>query len=157
MIKIIKNGDLLNTDLVTIKAHQVNCQGVMGRGIASTIKDKYPNVFEEYKVICNKNKSRMLGSFTVHDIENNNKIINMYTQDRYGKTECYTDYEAFRNCVKSIIEYCEDIKCDRIGMPYLIGCGFAGGNWDIVYKILEEEFDNKKVELYLFDIDNKSR
>ena len=29
--------------------HQVNCQGVMGSGVAKAIRDKWPQVYEEYK------------------------------------------------------------------------------------------------------------
>ena len=45
-------GDLLvaqeelNLDVI---CHQVNCQGVMGSGIAKQIRDTYPIVFENYK------------------------------------------------------------------------------------------------------------
>ena len=46
-MKIIK-GDLLN-ETTGLIAHGVNCQGVMGKGIALAIKKKYPQVFIDYK------------------------------------------------------------------------------------------------------------
>ena len=36
-----------------------------------------------------------------------------------------------------------------IGFPYKIGCGLAGGDWNIVYNIIEEEFSgNYNVKIY---------
>lgn len=43
MIEIIEH-DLLMLDCDII-CHQVNCQSVMGSGIAKQIKTKYPNVY----------------------------------------------------------------------------------------------------------------
>lgn len=45
---IITHGDVLNTDCWII-AHQVNCQGVMGGGLARQIKDRYPDAYINYR------------------------------------------------------------------------------------------------------------
>ena len=50
MIKIV-NGDLLKADL-SIIVHQTNCLGIMGAGIAKSIKNKWNNVFIQYKNLC---------------------------------------------------------------------------------------------------------
>lgn len=44
----IVNGDLLEAN-EDILGHQVNCQGVMGSGIAKILRDRYPNLYPEYK------------------------------------------------------------------------------------------------------------
>ena len=54
MIKIF-DGDILNASEY-ILAHQVNCMGIMGSGIAKQIKDKYPEVFEQYRKFFVNNK-----------------------------------------------------------------------------------------------------
>lgn len=36
----------------------------------------------------------------------------------------------------------------KIAIPYGIGCGIANGDWNIVYKIIEEVFDDYEVTLY---------
>ncbi len=46
MIKII-DGNLFDTKAKII-AHQVNCRGVMGSGVALQIKERYPYVYEMY-------------------------------------------------------------------------------------------------------------
>ena len=40
----IVDGDLLSAKETYI-AHQVNCYGKMGRGVAAQIMDKYPDVY----------------------------------------------------------------------------------------------------------------
>ena len=36
-----------------------------------------------------------------------------------------------------------------IAMPYLIGCGLAGGDWNIVYNIIEKTL-GEDYEVYLY-------
>ena len=50
MIKIV-DGDLLQANIPLI-AHQTNCLGVMGAGIAKAIKNKWPDVYTQYKDLC---------------------------------------------------------------------------------------------------------
>lgn len=47
MLKHIK-GDIFESGAQVI-LHQVNCQGVMGSGVAKQVREKYPIVFEYYK------------------------------------------------------------------------------------------------------------
>lgn len=49
-VKVI-DGDLLTTNANYI-CHQVNCQGRMGSGVARQIREKYPTVYQWYKVRC---------------------------------------------------------------------------------------------------------
>ena len=50
MIKIV-DGDLLQSNLPLI-AHQTNCLGVMGAGIAKSIKNKWSLVYTQYTNFC---------------------------------------------------------------------------------------------------------
>jgi hypothetical protein len=37
-----------------------------------------------------------------------------------------------------------------IAIPFNLGCGLAGGNWDTVDKIIEDVFDDYDVTIYKF-------
>ena len=50
-------GNLLDAPQKVI-AHQVNCQGKMGSGVAKVIRDKYPKVYETYLNTCAYNLSK---------------------------------------------------------------------------------------------------
>lgn len=155
---IYKDGDIFNhltKDCVLV--HQVNCQGVMGAGIAKTIKTKFPRTFQKYKDACDKlsyhEKEQLLGKllFTSEYVESCGfkiNIANCFGQCRYGRDKRYTDYEALRNCfikVKTRANNNQDII-----IPYKIGCCNAGGDWEIVIKMIEEEFLEYPVTIVKF-------
>lgn len=62
MIKI-REGNLFDSN-ADIIAHQVNCQGIMGSGVARQIKKKYPEVFNMYEDMCMSNASKNLLGIT---------------------------------------------------------------------------------------------
>ncbi len=64
VIKIIE-GDLFCSD-ARIIAHQVNCQGKMGSGVALQVKRKYPNVYNEYMKVCSAD---MLGKIQIVPVD----------------------------------------------------------------------------------------
>jgi hypothetical protein len=55
----IKNGSILSGG-DNVVAHQVNCVGVMGSGVALAIRDKYPRVYTEYLEFCNKKMDHIM-------------------------------------------------------------------------------------------------
>ena len=69
---IITNGNLLDTELTFI-VHQVNCQGVMGAGVARQIKEKFPKAWENYKADLAAYGDLNLGSYS--RASDNGKII----------------------------------------------------------------------------------
>lgn len=140
---IIIKGNLLDTPIKFI-AHQVNCMGVMGAGLAKSIKEKQRCVYEFYKKeleICGAD-----GKFGFSDVvkgDDNHSYINIYGQYGYGRNARQTDYDKFKNAFEDAIRI---IRMDYnygvdtqivIAIPYSIGCGLAGGDWDIVKSILE--------------------
>lgn len=144
---IITHGDVLDTHIHII-AHQVNCKGVMGGGLAKTIKDRYPEVFDVYKEFIDDywaiNNEPPLGASCTWAVDGH-EIWNIFGQDDYGRDKCYTDYQAVKDAFTDrIISYreLEDIPADYaqmpIAIPYLFGCGLAGGDWSIMKKTLEE-------------------
>lgn len=151
-----KNGDLLKSNC-NIICHQVNCQSVMGSGIAKQIRSTYPQVFEKYKQVCNQYKLEyLMGVAQICAISEDNTryIANMFAQFHYlPRGINHTNYEMFRlSCqqLKMLIPTELVNKDFTIGFPDHIGCGLGGGDWNIVKKIIEEEFagDEWKVEIW---------
>lgn len=147
----IKDGNLLEAKDVDIILHQVNCMGVMGGGIAKQIKNRYPYVYEEYLAFCQERTDR-LGEILICETPDF-LIVNCFGQYGYGTLETFTNYEALRECFNKVAKLVKTAEKDhnrhvRIGMPYKIGCGLAGGDWQIVYKIICEEFNDLDVVLY---------
>lgn len=62
-------------------------------------------------------------------------------------------YEAVRKGLKSIALRANQLQAS-IHMPR-IGCGLAGGNWEEIQKIVEEELSAKDIEVYVYDLPHK--
>ena len=150
MVTVVK-GDLLDAK-ETIIAHQVNCQKRMNSGVAKAIREKYPIVFERYE---NTKPALGLVEF-IYAGEDTGKhyIANMYAQDRYGYDgKQYTDYDAFRQCCKNIVDKCRIVKryehtTYSVAMPYKIASDRGGADWDKIMDILLEEFTDVDLTLY---------
>ena len=144
MIKHIK-CDIFESGADVI-CHQVNCQGVMGSGIAKQVRKKYPWVYATYKETCNSAKTLMGLAQGVY-INETQKIINIFGQKNYGYDgKCYTDYNALGYAFENISRW---YKGKTIAIPYKIGCARGGGDWNIVYKMIEEVFGDSDCEVLI--------
>jgi O-acetyl-ADP-ribose deacetylase (regulator of RNase III) len=147
----IIDGDLFDTKAEFI-CHQVNCMGRMGSGVAKQVREKFPKAYRVYSDLCNGTRNGelpfwMLGKAQFVTNENGITIVNMFSQGTYGYDgKKYTDYNAFRSCLRAI---CNTVPKDAaIAMPYKIGCGLGGGDWDTIMGLIEEELPDHKVELW---------
>ena len=150
MIKIVQSN-ILNAP-EDILAHQVNCIGVMGSGLAKQIKIKYPEVFKEYQKYINtyEYKSLVLGNCQIVKATDEKYIANLFGQFGYGRKEQQTNYKALEESLFSLKVMAKDSH-KSIAIPYGIGCGLGGGDWNIVYGIIEEVFGDYDVTIYKLD------
>ena len=141
MIHYIK-GNLLDSDCDYI-CHQVNCQGVMGAGIAKQIRERWPVVYNDYRDYCSnftawngKHSSQMLGRIRIQPINSVQHIISIFGQDDFGRNTRHTSYDAFDTALHNI--GLRVPKNKTIGFPKNIGCGLGGGNWTVIMALIEE-------------------
>ena len=140
MCKIV-HGDILsniNHKVPTAILHGCNCFHTMGSGIAKYLANKYPSILLADRETPYGDKAK-LGTFSKATV-GNVTIYNCYTQFRYGKNTQHVDYLAIGVALVSvkgdIASTFGDLASVDIRSPK-IGCGLAGGSWDIV-KILFE-------------------
>lgn len=139
MLKYVK-GNILDAPHGVI-CHQVNCQGVMGAGIAKSIKIKYPTVFLEYtKLVHAWGKQSCLGKCQIIGIKSKTLFVaNLFGQFFYGRDKRYTDYGAVSMALSSLSKW-HTINCHPdfpIFIPYKMGCANAGGDWKEMSNIIE--------------------
>lgn len=152
----IKNGNLFDAPNGII-CHQVNCKGIMGRGVAKTFKEKYPITFKYYAAVCDDYDSdELLGNIVFRAELDGKWTCCMFAQDDWRGQGCKTDYAAFDECCDALKR---EIKALHLGsitinMPYRIGAGLGGGDWNIIYSILEEEFKDYNVILWKLEKEN---
>lgn len=114
-----------------------NCQCRMGRGIALTIKQQFPEAFvaDCQTTIGDRTK---LGTFTTVHIDRdgwNFTIVNGYTQFNWQGEGILADYDAIRSVFRLVKQ---QFSGQRIGYPK-IGAGLAKGDWAIISGIIETE------------------
>lgn len=120
--------------------HQVNCQGVMGAGLALQIKNAFPNVFKHYQNLIRKDGANTLGKAQVVKVGKMLNVVNIFGQLGFGRDKRHTDYDALEAAFSSLdvsIREREDIY-----FPYGFGCGLAGGDWKIVSSLIAKYFPN---------------
>lgn len=164
-VKII-DGDLFTTK-ARIIAHQVNCQGVMGSGVAKQIRQRNPQMFLNYARHCAAAKrtgwSPLGTNLILHTdadadsyvpgtmVYTGQYICIMFAQNMYGYDgRRYTNIDALRSCFTKLAQYAREDGL-TVAMPYKVGCVRGGANWEVVYKMIEEIFRDVNVELWRLD------
>jgi O-acetyl-ADP-ribose deacetylase (regulator of RNase III) len=155
-------------------AHGCNCFCKMARGIAPQMAttfgcDKFPMEGGKWKetsgLVGNINKLGQIDfqSFYEGDdgrfCETINKIplgflpgvigftvVNMYTQYDWRGEKPF-DYEAADLCLRKVNHI---FKGKHIGLPQ-VGCGLAGGDWDVVKRMIQRRLKDMDITIVMYD------
>lgn len=127
---------VISKDILTVESgiicQQVNAEGWMGAGLALQIRQKWPIVYEEYR-----RSTPQLGEVQIIDVDTKEGlwIFNLCAQRTVGKG-VQTEYKYFVECLEKVEG--RNRRGWPLYLPWRIGCGLAGGNWNIVIRILLE-------------------
>ena len=142
LIQLAKNGEF---DLIV---HGCNCFCTMGAGIAKGIKAAFPAAYKADRVTLRGDRAK-LGMCSAAEVERDVGpliVVNAYTQFDYRGSGPKVDYDAVRSCFRWIKQ---QHSGKRIGLPK-IGAGLAGGDWERIARIIEEELEGEDVTLVEF-------
>lgn len=119
-------------------AHGCNCEGSMSAGIATGFKQRYPEMFAEYRRRCKAAPPEfVLGSVFAWKEPGKPTVFNLGTQERgwHGRAT-YLAVEQALTVTRALLE------ADGIGSLAVprIGAGFGGLSWKKVKAILERVF-----------------
>ena len=133
----------LDADEKTLILHGCNCHHTMGAGIAKYLRIKFPQIYIADIQQTVKGDVTKLGTYSTAIISPTLHILNCYSQFNWsGRTP--VDYAAIESCFKLIAQ---EYKGWSIRMPK-IGCGLAGGDWDIVEQLVAYYFIDFDVTVY---------
>ena len=162
-------GDILEAKL-DYYCHQVNCQGRMGSGIAKSIKEKWPIVYDEYIKKCIDREEKvykmcdgledgldwtetLLGEIQLVPVDSDKVVINMFAQQYFGYDgKRYTSYDGFWSCLNNIKNQVPNGS--TIGFPDHIGCGLGGANWEIIKTMIEQALGTD-FDIYIYKLEDK--
>jgi O-acetyl-ADP-ribose deacetylase (regulator of RNase III) len=130
--------------------HIGNCRGKMNLGLAKQIRSKWPQVYNDYKE-TEKEKGLILTDIIPTDITDTLTIYTLLAQENYGHKGIYINYNALRYCLNKVAEIeilineTEDTPLRNIYIPYGLGAGYAGGDWDTVLNIIPKSLHHFNV------------
>lgn len=106
------------------------------------------------KVVINTRTGRLLMGYSLPkpDYIIEFYVVNAYTQYHYGRNhkdgvQTPIDYEALTLCMRKMNFR---FKGMHVGLP-MIGAGLAGGDWNRIKKIIQDEFTDCDVTIVVFD------
>ena len=145
MFKYI-TGDLLHSSASAL-VNTVNCEGVMGKGIAYQFKQQYPENFKDYKRACQSGALRPGKLHTFH--EGSKLIINFPTKN------CWRDpsqMEYIESGLDELTQFIYSHNVKSIAIPPL-GCGNGGLAWSDVRKVIEYKLSDVSQgrEIFLYE------
>lgn len=137
----IMQGDLLKLGAqgaFDVILHGANCQCVMGAGIARGIRFRFPEAYDADQATRKLDPGAKLGDISWAR-SGELRVVNAYTQLDYRGPLPRVDYEAVRSCMRRVKAEFSGL---RIGYPR-IGAGLAGGDWEVIAAIIDEELDGE--------------
>jgi len=148
MINYIRGN--LFTSNAKVLVNTVNTVGVMGKGIAADFKKIYPQMFEEYKTLCENGK---LDIGELYLYKTSNKWVLNFPTKKHWKSSSTVEY--IERGLQKLIEQANKLQLTDIAMPKL-GCGNGGLDWETQVKPIVEKYLKKSpinVSVYDFDKD----
>lgn len=133
-----RSGDIFQ-DEVEALVNTVNCEAVMGRGIALQFKKKFPGNFKAYAAACSRGEVRpgRMFVYPTEQLVSPKYIINFPTKRQWRNKSKIEDIEVgLRDLVALIIQ--NDIH--SIAIPPL-GSGLGGLDWSDVKKRIESALE----------------
>lgn len=148
ILEITKNHNAAITykDIFTIPnsviMHVCNIEGGFGGGFAGSLNAKSSKFKEEYRDLINTHGANLLGKASYHMHEGLN-VFNLYAMPFYRKLNdspgtVYISYEALSSSIDDALQMTE---ATRIVMPYHVGAGLAGGDWETILNILDSKLE----------------
>ena len=106
-------------------AHGCNAYGVMGGGIARTIKTRFPNVYQTYRehyLEKGLNPGDVVPAYMGVTEEDERIMLNLITQVEPGPN---AQFEFLLEAMQNAVDYCAKLGEEHLSIP-AIGCGIGG-------------------------------
>ena len=143
MITIV-HGNIFDSKAQAI-VNAVNCVGVRGKGLALQYKNRYPEMFEEYRKIC-LNSSFYPGCLHLYNAPDR-KIINFPTKNDWRQKSDYSYIETGLETFKNVYESWGIVS---VAFPPL-GCGLGGLDQEKVLAMIKEKLEDLPIDIEFYE------
>ena len=136
-----------------IIAHVCNDIGQWGKGFVLPLGKRYPEAEKQYREWYKRNDPPFaLGRVQFVEVAPKLWVANMIGQRGIARRGSLPPvrYEAIQECLRSVCVFATEQKA-YVQMPR-IGCGLAGGKWEEVSQIVEEELVQHGLFVLVLDL-----
>lgn len=128
------DGDILQAD-VEVLCNPVNCQGIMGKGLALQFKRAYPEMFIQYQLVCIAGllKPGRVHVYALSGRRNPRFVYNVATKASYSVV---SNMDDVTRGISWIVDLMRQQKITSIAIPAL-GCGEGKLRWTEVSRLIE--------------------
>lgn len=142
-------GDLLSAPAEAV-VNTVNTRGVMGKGIALQVKQRWPDVERAYRQACERGEVR-LGEMHVVEraalTDGPRVVINFPTKEHWRSKSRLADIELGLRDLRQVIA---SLDVSSVAIPPL-GCGNGGLQWADVLPLIEQGLQGLgDVDIYVY-------
>lgn len=153
----------LLTSKTEVIGHQTNCKGITG-GLAGDIFKQFPECYKPYLHIClagelSKQYSECYKSYLQHYKVNNplgkTQLLKMddgrFLANIFGQNEAgaATDYKMVLSALENLKEQMDSLGLKSLSLPYKMGAGIGGGDWNEIFGLIEEVFGHTMIKVIL--------
>lgn len=146
-IEVIK-GNIFNTHAQTI-VNTVNCQGVMGKGLALVYKLRYPQMFDLYSEYC-KSKLMAIGKLWLYKGEGNSPWVLNFPTKLGWKYPSKIEY--IESGLQKFVDTYEDKGITSIAFP-MLGTSNGGLDKDVVLPLMKSYLDRCDIPIEIYEYD----
>jgi O-acetyl-ADP-ribose deacetylase (regulator of RNase III)/uncharacterized protein YwgA len=137
-------GDMFESDTQTL-VNTVNTEGVMGKGIARQFKERFPDMYEDYRQRCERGEVR-LGQPYIYRERLHPWIINFPTKKHWRSISRLADIVAGMEYLDA---HYREWGVTSLAVPPL-GCGEGGLEWRIVGRVLYDHLSRYDIPVSLY-------
>ncbi len=138
-----QKGDIFESKAQVI-VNTVNCQGVMGKGLALAFKQKYPAMFKVYQQECRTGKLR-IGKPTLYQ-GSTPWILNFPTKDSWRAN---SKPEYLQKGLEFLVAHYKNAGIKSIAFPKL-GAQNGKLSWDEVGPVMAQYLSQLDIDVYIY-------
>lgn len=144
---VLKKGDIFNST-AQVLTNTVNTVGVMGAGLAKRFRERFPEMYEDYKERCRQKEVKVGLPYLWKPPNGEGKwVLNFPTKKSWRGG---SRLEWIEQGLKYLLEHYEEWGIQSLAMPAL-GCDLGGLDWETQVKPLMIRYlsqMNIPVEIY---------
>lgn len=155
MIELVE-GDIFQAHASECEAlvNPVNCEGIMGKGLAAAFKDRFRANFESYAEACKRQEVKV-GRVYVYalwpDLPTYPFYIINFPTKKWWKDPSRLWW--IQHGLLDMRAVCRGLRLRKVAVPAL-GCGLGGLEWPAVRQLMEKTLSDEPCEFLVYEPQN---